>query len=515
MPPRYPPDRDNINAFSVCRCRECIRHRLRYGTRTFDADGYCPDGFDRDCRDRDGRDIDGFDRAGYDKDGYDKDGYDKDGYDEDGYDANDLNRDGYDRDGYDAAGYNRDGFNSDGYNRQGYDEDGYDRDGFNPDGYDRQGYDEDGFNEDNYDRNGNYRDDDDEDDAVSYEGLHNYSYRPNFKFHGTGPAYYGMELEVTSSNSRSTLNMVQKRVGNLAYLKEDGSVYGFELVTHPMSYAFFTENFPWDLLPALKKAGCSIDGSTNGIHIHVSRQAFSSPSHLFRWMKFIYRNQRDCERIARRQQSRWGSFSESGRKAQKVHADIQRLKKADNIRWTFLADGTTRNRYNAINTQNAATLEVRIFASTLRPERAKQALQLVAGSVEYTRQLRAHDVCASEGWTWRAFSQWLGQNRETYPELAATECPVTPVSLEPATPAATLRERLRDYRSTAEFMQGSALLSEQEAAPVIPAQTLRTGDRLHRDSRGRLRDSYGRFASADSYATDNRPVWGSTTRRYP
>jgi hypothetical protein len=156
--------------FSPCKCKECTRHRLTYGTRVFDADGYCPDGYDRDGYDKDGRDVDGFDRYGYNEDGYDRYGYDRDGYDASGYDAsgydsNGYNEDGYDASGYDASGYdsngyNEDGYDEDGYNRYGWDEDGYNSNGRNSDGYDRAGYDEDGYDEDGYDRDGNRRYDD-------------------------------------------------------------------------------------------------------------------------------------------------------------------------------------------------------------------------------------------------------------------------------------------------------------------------------------------------------------------
>jgi hypothetical protein len=92
-----------------CPCRECVRHRLTYGTRTFDKDGYCRDGYDRDGYDRDGYDIDLFGRDGWNADGY--------------------NRDGYDRDGYNEAGFNREGYDAEGYDADGYDEDGEDRNG--------------------------------------------------------------------------------------------------------------------------------------------------------------------------------------------------------------------------------------------------------------------------------------------------------------------------------------------------------------------------------------------------
>jgi hypothetical protein len=57
-----------------CQCKECVRHRLTYGTRVYDQDGYDTDGYDWNALNRDGRDIDGYDRNGVNEDGYDRDG---------------------------------------------------------------------------------------------------------------------------------------------------------------------------------------------------------------------------------------------------------------------------------------------------------------------------------------------------------------------------------------------------------------------------------------------------------
>lgn len=299
-------------------------------------------------------------------------------------------RDGYDANGYDAEGYDRNGFDSEGYNRNGYDRGGDSR------------YDDDN----DYDSSEDSRDD-------GYGTLLNYSYTPYFKFHGDKPPYYGMEIEVTTDHTRRLVDTVRDYAGDLIYCKEDGSVDGAELVTHPMSYEWAMGNFPWELLPALKDTcDATIIPSDNGIHIHVGRNGFTDPAHMFRWMKLWYRNPQDMQRIGRRISSHWGAFRIDERTGQAMH--VKRDKPSYNR-----DEDTTRNaRYAAINTVNRDTLEVRIFASTLRPRRAQAALQLVAGSVEYTRQLTAADVTQRRGWDWSAFIAWAGKT-EQYPALIA------------------------------------------------------------------------------------------------
>ncbi len=175
-------------------------------------------------------------------------------------------------------------------------------------------------------------------------------------------------------------------------------------------------SFPWHLLPAFQSAGCDIDPDSNGIHVHVSRAAFATPSHLYRWMKLIYRNQADCLDIARRDSGQWAGFATKHRRGHLDHIKIRkgmRMRYGDEYRYD-----PTGERYSAINTTNDATLEVRIFASTLNVADAQSALQLVAASVEYTRGLRAADVCQHDGWSWAEFGAWVQLHRATYGALA-------------------------------------------------------------------------------------------------
>lgn len=291
-------------------------------------------------------------------------------------------------------------YGASGYNYYGYDHDGYDRSGYDVNGEDRYGETRCSNGDCScWEHSDDYQDNSD-------ERLMNYSYRPTLKFRGKAP-YYGMELEVTTDSVRDVIDAIENSApGNLIYCKEDSSVQGLEMVTHPMSFDWAMENFPWQALRDVRQAGGSVIGEDNGIHIHVGRDGFDNPAHLYRWMKFWYRNPRDIQRIARRRASHWGSFNPDHRKAQKEHV------KKGKPGYSYQADRTTRDRYAAINTCNDETLEVRVFASTLRPQRARAALQLVAGTVEYTRQLTAQDITKRHGWDWAAFMAWAAKQNK-------------------------------------------------------------------------------------------------------
>ena len=231
-----------------------------------------------------------------------------------------------------------------------------------------------------------------------------YSYKPVPRFHGTGPLYLGLELEISARyrHLNSCANVALTELGDLGYLKEDSSIdYGFEIVTHPMSYNWALDHFPWAMLDRLRGAGCSSEG--NGLHVHISRAGFGGPTHVFRWLKFFHRNVEPILRIARRE-SDYATFSERGRRCALDYAK-----------------GAHSDRYQAINTQPLTTLELRIFASSLRAAEVKAAIGLAAASVEYTRGLTVADINAFDGWQWPAFATWLRDHPEYSPLLREME----------------------------------------------------------------------------------------------
>jgi hypothetical protein len=189
--------------------------------------------------------------------------------------------------------------------------------------------------------------------------IHDYDYKPAPVFHGTGPLFLGPEIEVETPYARTEecVQIARSYLGNLGYLKADGSlVNGFEIVTHPMSYEWAMANFPWRMLTELSRCGAMVTDTT-GLHVHVSRAAFASCCHTYRWMKFIYRNQRQVETLARRPSNAWAAFTADDRRAVKHYAK-----------------GAYSARYRAINTGNPDTFELRIFASSLDPTQVQAAL---------------------------------------------------------------------------------------------------------------------------------------------
>ncbi|WP_433566881.1 hypothetical protein ACQP1O_17835 [Nocardia sp. CA-151230] len=248
-------------------------------------------------------------------------------------------------------------------------------------------------------------------DVERYEDrIHDYSFKPDPVFHGQGPVYLGLELEVKTPGHAlgDCVDLAVDQLGSAGYLKEDGSIGyggGFELVTHPMSYTWALDRFPWNVLRELRLRGAYTDDQV-GIHVHVSRDGFSSPAHVYRWMKFVYRNESFATRLARRRSHDWASFDPDAR------AEIVNFAKGDRFGY---------GRYQAINVCPADTFEVRIFASSLHPQQVQAALAFVAASVEYTRDLTVADLARRRGWEWTAFVTWVRRHRIYLPLLAEME----------------------------------------------------------------------------------------------
>jgi hypothetical protein len=252
-----------------------------------------------------------------------------------------------------------------------------------------------------HDDNGHCPDCGDRDESAG--GLiHSYGYQPDPEFHGTGPVFMGFELEFSTGweSLSQCAEIANDTAGHLAYLKEDSSIdCGFEFVTHPMSHAFAAESFPWEMLAELERAGA--DGYPNGLHVHVSRTAFKDCGHTYRWMKLLHRNKNDVQVIARRDSGEWAAWSNADRRNVKAYAKGER----------------GYHRYSAINVQNSATFELRIFRGTTSATELRAALDLVDASVEYTRGLSAADIHHRDGWSWSAFIEWCAAQDGKYAAL--------------------------------------------------------------------------------------------------
>ena len=279
--------------------------------------------------------------------------------------------------------------------------------------------------------------------------IHDYNYRPDPIFHATQDnerLYFGMEIEVEapkrnweSRQNASEYAQQKLEMADLAYLKSDGSLNcGFEIVTHPMTHDFFKNEQPefWDTLEHLRTDMNMRSWSTEtcGLHIHISRTGFNGGSHMHRFLSLVYGNESAYSTLAGRNGSRWAKFDDVMHERRMIYdtdAQIWRNSPKPAFR-TYKAkikDGRNTDRYSAVNTQNANTLEMRIFRGSLKESTVKACLDLAHASVEYTRTLTVKQV-RDGALQWGAFHDYISARPELYAELNAR---ITQLMTQPTT----------------------------------------------------------------------------------
>lgn len=274
------------------------------------------------------------------------------------------------------------------------------------------------------------------DDCMDERIIHDYSYRPDAIFHSTDKnerLFFGLEIEVESHmNFDLSSRYAQEKLepAELAYLKSDGSLdHGFEIVTHPMSHAFFKQaDELWNTLETLRTSPLmrvkAWDTRTCGLHIHISRTGFSGGAHMHRFLNLVYSNQTLYEALAGRSSDRWATFDDIRQTEYERDEHGNRLcdDEGNYSRKSFrnfkskIFEGRHTNRYSAVNTQNRETLEMRIFRGTVNPNTIKAQLDLAHASVEYTRTLSVKDVIDG-AMQERAFLNYILANSELYSDL--------------------------------------------------------------------------------------------------
>ena len=261
-----------------------------------------------------------------------------------------------------------------------------------------------------YERDGEYYCE----ECLPSSNIENHDYKPSPTFYGEtnspNQLFFGIELEVENSEEKMQNREMASQIieDNFFYCKEDSSLRnGFEIVTHPFSWEWYNKNLKVfnDLLKELQKKGfTSFKEGTCGIHIHLSKEAFST-LHLYKFMKFFYENLGFIETISQRTRSssegncQWGSTKETEETSSKK-AVILKAKHKDQS-----------NRYSAINLMPFPTVEVRIFRGTLHVPSFHKNIEFLQACFIWTQQISLQQVCIT------SFLEFLRKNNKTYKNL--------------------------------------------------------------------------------------------------
>ena len=216
------------------------------------------------------------------------------------------------------------------------------------------------------------------DDLRPAQVIHEYSYKPSPLFYGTGPRYFGVELEIDlegeDEENAYRLLEIANRYNEYLYCKHDSSLTdGFELVTHPMSLTYHCRDMPWNdvMRSAVRMGYRSHQTDTCGLHVHVSRNAFGDTEEdqdaaIARLLYFFEKHWEELLKFSRRtayQMEQWAARYGYKDRPKEI---LDHAKK-----------GYSKGRYSSINLQNRATIEFRIFRGTLKYNTLIATLQFI------------------------------------------------------------------------------------------------------------------------------------------
>jgi hypothetical protein len=189
--------------------------------------------------------------------------------------------------------------------------------------------------------------------------------------------YYGVELEcegIDGGISETLETMMYDRIG---HAERDGSLdNGIEFITQPATLEAWRNEFGnaiYGYMDTAKSHGANFGHNTCGAHVHVSRTAFTSDSHLMRFVTFMRHNEQFIEAISGRSNiDRWSKVNQYGKG--ELAREVKRK---------------SGDRYRAVNLNNAATVEIRAFAGS---NSFTDILGSVESLIKYTADLTISDI---------------------------------------------------------------------------------------------------------------------------
>lgn len=260
------------------------------------------------------------------------------------------------------------------------------------------------------------------DKDIEYGKEHHYHYTPNNyifwdinnkgeriqRRKTKGKLFMGTEIEAmfppkihTNVTLAKILNVYGSKDESILYAKHDGTVPdpGSEIVTHPMTLNFI-RHLTWD---GVFKNIISPDSNSIGGHVHINKNAFESPAHVYKFIYFLRTNIRFVEFIGERPlQDEWCKpYSSNGKQI--------------NIALKY-KEHRNNDRYEMINfTQN--TIELR-FPKT------PTTVSSLYKNAEFIDALYNYSKDAPFKFTVNQFKVWLDipKNSINYPHLLNYMC---------------------------------------------------------------------------------------------
>lgn len=225
-----------------------------------------------------------------------------------------------------------------------------------------------------------------------------WNYRPDkfFKY-GSGDFLLGAENEVQMGDIINKDQYLDQIAGNYpkveVYTMYDGTIdYGTEVVFHPRTLKSYQK---------LKYSGMTygIRHHNNcGMHVHISRDAFLNKMHLYKFIRFIFKNKKFITKIAERDV---GTHRQRSWKFTKELDAISKVKGYD----------VDPDKYMDINMLHPETIELRIFQGATTKEQFLKNMEFAHALTLFSKETRPKYMTAYR------FKLWLNVNGCNYPNL--------------------------------------------------------------------------------------------------
>lgn len=239
------------------------------------------------------------------------------------------------------------------------------------------------------------------------EHFHDYNYKPEAVYYRTdtddeNSLLFGVESEIAGANNTYALcNELRRDIGDSLYCKYDGSLNsgGVEMVTHPCTLAYHRDYMGWDRIysTAANRDACADESC--GLHIHVGRQQMGqTPTERYE----------TAAKIVMVVHAIWDDLVDfSGRDGYQIDDWCQRpsvgcFRHYEDMGYTDLYEAATASvadsRYHAVNLQNTATVEFRIFAGTDAESRVLSCLNVTNDIVTFA-MTHTPEECLNTTWS--------------------------------------------------------------------------------------------------------------------
>lgn len=209
---------------------------------------------------------------------------------------------------------------------------------------------------------------------------------------------YGFELEVERGSGACSCGDMSEQLYNImdgfTVYESDGSLNdGFEIISNPYDMDYYEErgkHLMKCMLQELKSNNyLSHDPGTCGLHVHVGRQGLGeSYGERIETVKrigiIVEYFKEELTILSRRkpnQLNRWAKFTTEGDKKEVLTIDY-----IDDL------NRECRGRYYALNLQNDATIEFRLFRGTLKKETFLATLELVHNICQWAKHNEITDL---------------------------------------------------------------------------------------------------------------------------